>query len=146
MTAKRLQKILARAGFGSRRASEALITAGRVQVNGQTIQELGARADPAADRITVDGRPLALPQRFVYLAANKPAGLVTTAADELGRPTVFRLLPSGLPDRVFTVGRLDRDTEGLLLFTNDGELAFRLTHPRYGSEKESLVLPETPPA
>lgn len=145
MTAERLQKILARAGFGSRRACEALVTAGRVQVNGRTMRELGTTADPAADRIAVDGRPLALPQRFVYLAVHKPAGLIATAADERGRPTVFRLLPPGLPERVFPIGRLDRDTEGLLLFTNDGELAFRLTHPRYGIEKEYLVQPDTAP-
>lgn len=137
---ERLQKILARAGFGSRRACERLITEGRVQVDGVTVRQLGAAADPDTSAISVDGRPLRLPQQFLYLAAHKPAGLITTAADERGRDTVFRLLPPNLPARVFPVGRLDRDTEGLLLFTNDGELAFRLTHPRYGVEKEYLAL------
>jgi len=137
---ERLQKILARAGFGSRRACERLITEGRVQVDGVTVRELGTAADPDTSAISVDGQPLRLAQQFLYLVAHKPAGLITTAADERGRDTVFRLLPPSMPARVFPVGRLDRDTEGLLLFTNDGELAFRLTHPRYGVEKEYLAL------
>lgn len=141
---ERLQKVLARAGLGSRRACERLIAEGRVQVDGVAVRELGVTADPDREVITVDGQPLRLPRGFLYLAAHKPAGLITTAADEHGRETVFRLLPPDLPARVFPVGRLDRDTEGLLLFTNDGEMAFRLTHPRYGVEKEYLALVPAP--
>lgn len=133
---ERLQKILARAGHGSRRSAEALITAGRVSVNGVVIRELGAQADAEADAIAVDGTPITLPAGHVYLAMHKPYGFVTTAADPQGRRTVMELLPKDLPPHIFPVGRLDRDTEGLLLFTDDGELAHRLAHPRYRIDKE----------
>jgi 23S rRNA pseudouridine2605 synthase len=136
---ERLQKILASAGYGSRRQCEALIAAGRVTVNGAHAT-LGMRADPAADRIEVDGRALAAAAVHVHLAMHKPAGVVTTARDPHGRRTVMDLLPADLPPHVLPVGRLDQDTSGLLIFTNDGELAHRLAHPRYEIEKEYAAL------
>ena len=136
---ERLQKILARAGHGSRRASEALIAGGHVTVNG-VIATLGARADADIDRIEVDGRALALAAEHAYLAMNKPAGYISTVSDTHDRRTVMELLPPGLPPHMMPVGRLDLDTEGLLLFTNDGELAHRLTHPRYELDKEYYAL------
>ncbi len=143
MTAERLQKILAAAGIASRRAAERLIAEGRVAVNGAVVTALGVSADPATDRIEVDGVLIAAPSRHTYLVLNKPPRVVTTAADERGRPTVIDLLPPGT-SRLFPVGRLDRDSEGLLLLTDDGDLALRLTHPRYGFEKEYLALAERP--
>ena len=137
---ERLQKTLARAGYGSRRAAEALIVSGRVAVNGSTVTALGTQADADVDRIEVDGQRLRLSSQQVYLAMNKPAGYVSTVADTHDRRTVMDLLPSGLPPHVFPIGRLDLDTEGLLLFTTDGELAHRLTHPRYKLEKEYCAL------
>lgn len=133
---ERLQKVLARAGLGSRRACEELIREGRVTVDGE-VAELGRRADPDTARIEVDGVPIGVRPGLVTYLLNKPAGVVTTASDPQGRPTVIELVPH--QPRVFPVGRLDRDTEGLLLLTNDGELAHRLTHPSYGVEKEYLV-------
>jgi 23S rRNA pseudouridine2605 synthase len=123
---ERLQKILAAAGVASRRKAEEIITAGRVTVNGKTVTELGTKADPATDTITVDGKPLQRPQRFVYFLLNKPKGYVTTVSDPEGRPTVMQLL-GNLPERVYPVGRLDYESEGLLLLTNDGALAQKLT-------------------
>ena len=137
---ERLQKLLAQAGFGSRRTAETLITAGRVRVNGDVVNELGARADPAIDRIEVDGKPLELSAERVVLMMHKPSGYTTTARDPHASRTVMDLLPAGLPPHVLPVGRLDRETSGLLLFTDDGELAHRLTHPRYKIEKEYLAL------
>jgi len=133
---ERLQKILARAGFGSRRASEALIAEGRVRVNGE-VAALGDRADPETDRIEVDGAVVGIRPGLVHYLLNKPAGVVTTASDPQGRATVVGLVPA--EPRVFPVGRLDADTEGLLLLTNDGELAHRLTHPSFGVDKEYLA-------
>jgi 23S rRNA pseudouridine2605 synthase len=133
---ERLQKILARAGFGSRRASEALIAAGRVRVNGE-VATLGDRADPETDRIEVDGAVVGVRLGLVHYLLNKPAGVVTTASDPHGRPTVVELVPA--EPRVFPVGRLDAETEGLLLLTNDGELAHQLTHPSFGVDKEYLA-------
>jgi 23S rRNA pseudouridine2605 synthase len=132
----RLQKVLARAGLGSRRAAEALIAAGRVRVNGE-VAHLGDRADPGTDRIEVDGVMVGVRPGLVHYLLNKPAGVVTTASDPHGRPTVVGLVPA--EPRVFPVGRLDAETEGLLLLTNDGELAHRLTHPSFGVEKEYLA-------
>jgi 23S rRNA pseudouridine2605 synthase len=132
----RLQKVLARAGLGSRRACEDLIREGRVTVNGR-VATLGDRVDPRADRVEVDGGRVPLDPELRYLALHKPRGVVTTARDPQGRPDVSRYYPEGV--RVFPVGRLDRDTEGLLLLTNDGELANRLLHPRYGVEREYLA-------
>jgi 23S rRNA pseudouridine2605 synthase len=137
---ERLQKILARAGHGSRRGAEALIVAGRVSVNGVVVSALGAQADPEVDSIELDGQPLTIEQAHVYLVMNKPAGLLTTVSDPQGRRTVMDLLPPALPPHVFPVGRLDRDTQGLLIFTDDGELAHRLAHPRYETEKEYCAL------
>ncbi len=123
---ERLQKILAAAGVASRRKAEEIILAGRVTVNGEVVTELGNKADPATDKITVDGKPLQRAQRFVYFLLNKPKGYVTTTSDPEGRLTVMQLLGS-LRERVYPVGRLDYASEGLLLLTNDGELAQKLT-------------------
>lgn len=129
MTEERLQKILARAGIASRRKAEELILHGHVTVNGRVVTELGTKSDPERDHIKVDGKSIRL-QPLVYLVLNKPKGHVTTLADPEGRPTVADLL-RGVKVRVYPVGRLDYDAEGLLLCTNDGELAHRLMHPRY---------------
>lgn len=140
---ERLQKILARAGFGSRRASEALIAEGRVTVNGEVAQ-LGRRVDPHRDEVVVDGVPAAVDPDLVYYLLNKPRGVVTTASDPQGRPTVVELVPK--EPRVFPVGRLDADTEGLLVMTNDGDLAFRLTHPSHGVDKAYLAAVQGAPS
>ena len=132
----RLQKVLARAGLGSRRTCEELIADGRVSVNGD-VAVLGRRVDPETDRIEVDGVPIAVRAGLVYYLLNKPTGVVTTADDPQGRPTVVGLVPD--EPRVFPVGRLDVDTEGLLLLTNDGDLTHRLTHPSFGVDKEYLA-------
>ena len=147
---ERLQKVLANAGVASRRAAEEMIAAGRVRVNGAVVTEMGTRADPAADRIEVDGRLIAPrkeagpSQQHTYLILNKPAGVMTTAKDTHGRRTVLDLLAgTRLRERgvrVYPVGRLDADSTGLLLLTDDGDLTFRLTHPRYGVEKEYRAL------
>lgn len=128
---ERLQKILSQAGVASRRASERLMTDGRVTVNGTTVLELGTRADPARDDIRVDGRRIRIPERHLYLLVNKPRGYVTTRSDPQKRPTVIDLL-TGVTEYVYPVGRLDYDSEGLLILTNDGDLAAKLTHPRHG--------------
>jgi 23S rRNA pseudouridine2605 synthase len=140
---ERLQKILAQAGLGSRRAAEELIAAGRVRVNGQ-VATLGTRADPETDTIEVDGAVVAVRQGLAHYLLNKPPGVVTTAADPRGRPTVVDLVPA--EPRVYPVGRLDADSEGLLLLTNDGDLAHRLTHPSFGVEKEYLAEVEGSPS
>ena len=129
----RLQKILAQAGVASRRASEKLIAGGRVTVNGKTVQDMGVKADPTADDVRVDGRRLK-PERPRYILLYKPSGVVTTRSDPQRRRTVVDLL-GGVREYVYPVGRLDYDTEGLLLLTNDGELAAALTHPRHGVER-----------
>jgi 23S rRNA pseudouridine2605 synthase len=131
---QRLQKILSRAGISSRRNAEELIRAGRVRVNGQVVTQLGVKADPRRDRIAIDGRLLRVADQPVYILLHKPVGVVTTLSDPEGRPTVRDLLPE-VRVRVFPVGRLDYHSAGLLLLTNDGELALRLTHPRYGVRK-----------
>jgi 23S rRNA pseudouridine2605 synthase len=131
---ERLQKILAQAGVASRRAAEKLIANGRVTVNGETVCIMGTKADPAQDDIRVDGRRLRPPQRIRYILLNKPAGFVTTRLDPQRRPTVIDLLRN-VHEYVYPVGRLDYDSEGLLLLTNDGDLAARLTHPRHGVER-----------
>jgi 23S rRNA pseudouridine2605 synthase len=131
----RLQKILAMSGVASRRAAEELIRQGRVSVNGHTVTELGTKADPSTDEIRVDGRRLKGPERLRYLLLYKPTGVVTTRSDPGRRPTVLHLLP-GVREYVYPVGRLDYDSEGLLLLTNDGDLAAQLTHPRHGVERE----------
>jgi pseudouridine synthase len=128
---ERLQKILSRAGVASRRAGEQLMLEGRVTVNGVTIRELGTKADPARDDIRVDGRRVKVVEHHLYLLLNKPTGYVSTRSDPEQRPTVMDLL-QGVREYVYPVGRLDFDSEGLLLLTNDGDLAARLTHPRHG--------------
>jgi 23S rRNA pseudouridine2605 synthase len=142
----RLQKVLAAAGLGSRRHCEELIGQGRVEVDGETVRRFGARVDPARQVIKVDGRRIPARQDLVYLALNKPAGVLTAMSDDRRRPTIASLL-GGLPQRprqgaaarLYHVGRLDYQTEGLMLLTNDGELAHRLTHPRYGVPKTYLA-------
>lgn len=128
----RIQKILADAGIASRRASEELIAQGRVKVNNNSIK-LGDKADPDKDRITVDDSPLPKPEKKVYLVLNKPRGYVTTVTEPFGMPTVMELL--NIKERVYPVGRLDKNSEGLLLLTNDGELTQKLIHPSYGVSK-----------
>jgi 23S rRNA pseudouridine2605 synthase len=130
----RLQKILSQAGVSSRRAAEKLMAEGRVSVNGKTIFELGTKADPAKDDIRVDGRRIKSAERPRYILLNKPRGFVTTRSDEKRRKTVLDLL-EGVREYVYPVGRLDYDTEGLLILTNDGDLAAALTHPRHGVER-----------
>jgi 23S rRNA pseudouridine2605 synthase len=127
---ERLQKILSQAGVASRRASEQLMLDGRVSVNGLTVRELGTKADAAHDDIRVDGRRVKVAERHRYLLLNKPRGYVTTRSDPQRRPTVIDLL-GGVREYVYPVGRLDFESEGLLLLTNDGDLAARLTHPRH---------------
>jgi 23S rRNA pseudouridine2605 synthase len=127
----RLQKVLSQAGVASRRAAEKLIAEGRVTVNGTTVREMGIKADPATDDVRVDGQRVKSAERQRYILLNKPAGYVTTRADPQRRKTVIDLL-AGVREYVYPVGRLDYDTEGLLLLTNDGDLAARLTHPRHG--------------
>lgn len=130
---ERLQKILSARGVASRRRAEEMISAGRVQVNG-AVASLGDTADPAVDEILVDGSPLPASQDYVYILLNKPRGFVTTLSDEKGRPNAAQLVADcGL--RVYPVGRLDMDSEGLLLFTNDGEFANTLMHPKHQVEK-----------
>jgi len=136
--AERLHKALARAGVASRRAAERLMQAGRVAVNGQVVRTPGAVVDLDSDLITVDGQVIAAAARPRYLLLNKPLGYVSTARDERGRPTVLDLAPAG--GRLYPAGRLDADSEGLILLTNDGDFALRATHPRYGVEKEYRVL------
>jgi 23S rRNA pseudouridine2605 synthase len=135
---QRLQKIVAAAGIASRRKAEELITSGRVQVNGQTVTELGSKADPERDHIRVDGKLLKKPQQFRYFMLNKPKGVVTTVSDPEGRPTVMKFFARA-GARVFPVGRLDYQSEGLLLMTNDGELANVLTSAASLVEKTYLV-------
>jgi 23S rRNA pseudouridine2605 synthase len=133
----RLQKVLAHAGVGSRRHCEDLITAGRVTVDGEVVRELGTRVDPQTQQIAVDGEPIQA-EKPVYWLLHKPRGYLCTNHDPAGRPLAIDLVPH-VPQRVYTVGRLDEDSEGLLLFTNDGDLAHRLMHPRFGVEKTYLV-------
>lgn len=133
---ERLQKVLAGAGLGSRRACEDLITTGRVEVDRKVVTTLGTRVDPHAQEIRVDGERLPNPKRVVFML-NKPVGVVTTNADPAGRPRVVDLVPGD--HRLFAIGRLDRMSEGLILLTNDGGLANLLAHPRYGVEKKYLV-------
>lgn len=136
MAVERLQRTLARAGLSSRRGSEELIKAGRVEVNGR-LAELGDRVDPEQDEVRVDGRRVSVDPGLRYVALHKPKGVTTTMRDRHAERDLRDFLPEG--PRVFPVGRLDRDTEGLLLLTNDGDLAHRLAHPRHGVEKEYLA-------
>jgi len=137
MVEERVQKILARAGIASRRASEKLILEGRVSVNGKVIN-LGDKADANQDKITLDGRLVQLPEAYIYIALYKPRNVLSTTKRERDIKTVLDLIPDA--GRIYPVGRLDIESEGLILLTNDGELTNRLTHPRYGHEKEYRVL------
>ncbi len=139
----RLQKVLAEAGIGSRRACEDLINAGRVTVDG-VVAVIGRRVDPETAAIELDGVPVPTRAGLVHYLLNKPVRVVSTVTDPEGRPTVVDLVPA--EPRVYPIGRLDRDTEGLLILTNDGELTNRLTHPRYGVEKEYLAEVEGEPS
>ncbi|MFO1475051.1 MAG: pseudouridine synthase [Verrucomicrobiota bacterium] len=133
----RLQKFLAEAGVASRRAAEVLITEGRVSVNGHGIRQLGTRVNPVSDKITVDGKEVRV-RRKLYVALNKPRGCVCSRKDEHERPTIYELLPREWTS-LYSVGRLDYDTEGLIFLTNDGQFALRLTHPRYAVAKKYLA-------
>ena len=137
MPEERLQKVMAAAGIASRRASEELIAQGRVSVNG-TVAQLGDKADPDRDVVELDGERVNVDPERVYVMLNKPRGVITTADDPQGRPTVMDLI--NLPMRLFPVGRLDQDTEGLLLLTNDGELAHSLMHPSFEVERVYVAL------
>jgi len=138
VTRERLQRFLARSGVASRRASERLIADGRVRVNGTPVTAMGSTVDADVDRVEVDDQPVRPTEQHTYVALNKPVGVVSTASDPRGRETVVDLV--GVPARLYPVGRLDYDSEGLLLLTDDGDLAMRLTHPRYGVEKEYHAL------
>ena len=135
MAKDRLQKILAHAGVASRRAAEEMIRQGRVGVNGKTVTQLGVKADPTRQSITVDGKPIASKETKEYWLLNKPVGYVSTVRDPQGRPLIGDLLPEQARGRLYPVGRLDIDSEGLVLMTNDGDLAHRLMHPSYGVAK-----------
>jgi pseudouridine synthase len=136
----RLQKFLADAGVASRRAGERLILAGQVTVNGERVAELGARVDPVHDKVAVDGKPVRA-RRKLYVALNKPPGLVCSRQDELNRPTIYGLLPKEW-GHLHSVGRLDYHSEGLIFLTNDGEFSLHLTHPRYGVRKKYVATVE----
>jgi 23S rRNA pseudouridine2605 synthase len=133
----RLQKFLAEAGVASRRAGEQLILDGRVQVNGDLVRQLGTRVDPDHDKVLVDGKPVRV-RRKLYVALHKPRRCVCSRKDEHERPTIYELLPKEWAN-VYSVGRLDYDTEGLIFLTNDGEFALRLTHPRYQVRKKYVA-------
>lgn len=134
---ERLQKILAKAGFGSRRGCEDFITAGRVQVNGK-VAKLGQKADAEKDSVSVDGKTISVPKSNIYIMLNKPRGVISAVTSPDPRPTVRDLIP--IDRRIYPVGRLDIESEGLILMTDDGELANKLSHPRYGHEKVYKVL------
>jgi 23S rRNA pseudouridine2605 synthase len=136
----RLQKFLADAGIASRRAGEQIILEGRVQVNGHIVRLLGSKVDPLHDKISVDGK-LVRTKRKLYVALNKPRGCVCSRKDEFDRPTIYELLPKEW-DNLYSVGRLDYDTEGLIFLTNDGQFALRLTHPRYEVSKKYVATVE----
>jgi 23S rRNA pseudouridine2605 synthase len=145
VTEARLHKVLAAAGVASRRRAERLILEGRVSVNGRVVRSLGNKVEPTRDRIVVDGKVIRLPETYRYLLVNKPAGVLTTVSDPHNRPTVIDLVkhqvtdPEGNRQRLYPIGRLDLESEGLLLLTNDGHLANRVTHPSTGLEKEYRV-------
>src|SRR5947209_15317476 len=144
--AERLARFLAHAGIASRRHAEELIAAGRVQVNGVTVTTQGVRIDPEHDMVSLDGKPVGAPTKQVYILLHKPVGYVSTASDPQGRPTVLDLLPAELRQlRVYPIGRLDIDSSGLLLLTNDGAFALRLSHPRYAMEKHYQALVQGSP-
>ena len=144
MPAERIQKLLARSGLASRRGAEVLISAGRVTVNGKAAR-LGDTADPSADHVALDGAPLPMASATVHYAVHKPIGLLSSAHDERGRRSVVSLIDSGGDARLWPAGRLDVESEGLMVLTNDGEWANRVLHPRYGVEREYAVLVDPVP-
>lgn len=145
MGKQRLQKVLAHAGIASRRASEDLILAGRVEVNGKIVRTLGVKVDPVVDRIRVDGKPIKTVSGKVYYLLHKPTGVISSCHDPQGRTTVMDLL-QGVKERVYPVGRLDYDSEGLVFLTNDGDTALVFSHPRYQVRKSYLVQVEGSPS
>lgn len=136
----RLQKYIAMSGTASRRTAETMIADGRVQVNGKTVTEQGIKVEIGADSVAVDGVPLQIKNKKYYIMLNKPAGYVTTVKDQFERPTVTDLVKQDISARIFPVGRLDYDTEGLLLLTNDGDFTYRVTHPKFHMDKTYLAI------
>lgn len=136
----RLQKYIAMSGAASRRAAETLISEGKVFVNGERITEQGVKVEIGADKVCVDGKELKVNEKKYYIMLNKPAGYVTTVKDQFDRPTVIDLISGEISTRVFPVGRLDYDTEGLLLLTNDGDITYRITHPKFHTDKTYMAL------
>ena len=139
MAAERLQNILAKAGLASRRGAAAIIESGRVTVDGAVVREPGARVDPDSQKVALDGKPVGAAERKRTIMLYKPAGVLSTLSDPFGGKTVADILRGKVPERLVPVGRLDKDSEGLLLMSNDGDLALRLTHPRYEHEKTYIV-------
>ncbi|HQE66181.1 MAG TPA: pseudouridine synthase, partial [Bacillota bacterium] len=137
--AERLQKVMAEYGVASRRKSEEMIYAGKVKVNGRLVTEPGLKIDKDRDVIEVDGNIIKSPEKKIYILLNKPSGYITSVKDQFGRPTVLDLL-KGISTRVFPIGRLDYDTEGLLILSNDGELTYRITHPKHSIDKTYRAL------
>ncbi|HWR60052.1 MAG TPA: pseudouridine synthase [Clostridia bacterium] len=137
--AERLQKVMSEFGVASRRKCEELIAGGRVKVNGRVVTEQGCKVDKEKDSIEVDGKVIRRPDALLYILLNKPSGYITSVRDQFGRPTVLDLL-KGVSVRVFPIGRLDYDTEGLLILTNDGDLTYRITHPRHNIDKTYRAL------
>lgn len=136
----RLQKYIALCGKASRRKAEEMIADGRVRVNGQKVTEQGVKVEIGADKVTVDGKELSVVSKKYYIMLNKPVGVVSTVSDEAGRPTVVDILKDEINTRIFPVGRLDYDTEGLLLLTNDGDFSYRVTHPKFEMKKTYIAL------
>lgn len=136
----RLQKYIAMSGAASRRAAEAMIEDGRVKINGKTVAEQGIKVEIGADKVTLDGRELKIKDKKYYIMLNKPTGYVSTAKDQFDRPTVIDLVGGEIGTRIFPVGRLDYDTEGLLLLTNDGDITYRITHPKFHTDKTYIAV------
>ena len=136
----RLQKYIAMSGEASRRAAEKLISEGRVSVNGSIVSEQGVKVEIGCDTVTLDGKPVEIKNKKYYIMLNKPVGYVSTAKDQFDRPTVVDLVKKDIGTRIFPVGRLDYDTEGLLLMTNDGDFTYRITHPKYHVEKTYIAV------
>lgn len=136
----RLQKYIAMSGIASRRAAETMITDGRVQVNGKKVTEQGIKVEIGADKVAVDGVPVSVKDKKYYIMLNKPVGYVTTVKDQFERPTVIDIIKQDISARIFPVGRLDYETEGLLLLTNDGDFTYRVTHPKFHMDKTYLAI------
>ena len=135
----RLQKYIAMSGAASRRAAEAMISEGRVSVNGSAVTEQGVKVEIGCDRVSLDGKPLEIKNKHYYIMLNKPVGYVSTVNDQFGRPTVVDLVKKDINTRIFPVGRLDYDTEGLLLMTNDGDFTYKVTHPKHHVDKTYIA-------